>query len=137
MLVDHFTLIVGDVVVFQQLFADIEVARLHFALSIFDRACHPAMLDGLAFRHFQTLHDRGDAVAGENFQQRIFQRQIKAARTRIALTTGTAPQLIVHAPRFMALGADDVQAAFLDHVIMALLPFAANGRHASIFFIVA
>ena len=54
LLVDHLALVVGDVVVFEQLLADVEVARLDLALRRFDRARHQRMLDRLAFRHLQA-----------------------------------------------------------------------------------
>ena len=38
LLVDHLALVVGDVVVFQQLLADVEVARFDLALRLLDRA---------------------------------------------------------------------------------------------------
>ena len=67
-----------------------------------------------------------DAVGGENAQQRIFERQVKAARARVALAPGTAAQLVVDAPRLVALGADDVQPAGGDHLVVQLLPVVAH-----------
>ena len=73
------------------------------------------MLDRLAFGQLEPVHDGGDAVGGEDAQQRVFQRQVEAAGAGVALAAGTAAQLVVHAARFMALGADDVQAAGCHH----------------------
>jgi hypothetical protein len=56
LLVDDLALVVGDVVEFQQLFADIEVAALDLALGVLDGLGHPGMLDGLALLHAQLLH---------------------------------------------------------------------------------
>ena len=122
LLVDDPALIVGDVVVLEQLLADVEVARLDFALGVLDRARDPRMLDRLAIRHLQPLHDRGDAVGGEDSQQRVFERQVEAARARVALAARAAAQLVVDAARFVALGADDVQAAGGDDLVVQLLP---------------
>ncbi len=47
----------------------------------------------------------------EDAHQVVFERQVEAARAGIALAAGTAAQLVVDAPRLVALGADDVQAA--------------------------
>ena len=52
-----------------------------------------------------------DAVAGEDAHQRVFERQVEARAARVALAAGAAAQLVVDAARFVALGADDVQAA--------------------------
>src|ERR1700730_7429210 len=58
--------------------------------------------------------------------QIIFQRQIEAARSRIASAAGPATQLVIDAPRFVPLGADDVQAARIDHLLMAFAPRGVN-----------
>ena len=122
LLVDHLALVVRHVVVFEQLLADVEVALFDLALRVFDRARHPRMLDRLALGHLQAVHDRGDAVGGEDAQQRVFQRQEEAAGTGVALAPGTTAQLVVDATRFVAFGADDVQAAGRQHGVVAHLP---------------
>ncbi len=38
LLIDHFTLIIGDIIVFEQILANIEVVSFHLALGIFDRS---------------------------------------------------------------------------------------------------
>ena len=53
----------------------------------------------------------GDAVRCENAHQIVFKRDVEARRSGIALASRTAAKLIVDASRFMAFGADDVQAA--------------------------
>ena len=55
------------------------------------------VLDRLAFRHLELVHDRRDPVRGEDAQQRVFQRQEETARARIALAAGTPAQLVIHA----------------------------------------
>ena len=53
----------------------------------------------------------------------VFERQRKnSGRARVALTTGPAAQLVVDTPGFMAFGADHVQPARIDHLLMPLLP---------------
>ena len=78
LLVDHLALVVRHVVVFEQLFADIEIARLHFALGAFDAARDDARFDGLAFRHLQAVHDGAHAITGKNAHERVVQAQVKA-----------------------------------------------------------
>ena len=67
-----------------------------------------------------------DAVAGEDAQQRIVERQVEARRARVALAARAAAQLVVDAARLVALGADDVQAARGDDLVVQRLPFVAQ-----------
>jgi hypothetical protein len=66
LLVDHLALVVGHIVVFEQLLADVEVALLDLALRRFQRAADQRMLDGLALGHLQPHHDGVEALAGED-----------------------------------------------------------------------
>ena len=78
LLVNHLALVIGHVVVFQQLLADVEVPGFHLTLGAFDAARDDARFDGLALGHLQTVHDGAHAVARKNAHQRIVQAQIKA-----------------------------------------------------------
>ncbi|OAG65283.1 hypothetical protein BIM11_6192 [Burkholderia pseudomallei] len=126
LLVDHLALIVRHVVVFEQLLADIEVARFDLALRGLDRTRDDARFDRLALRHLQAVHDRAHAVAREDAQQRILERQVEARRARIALTARAAAQLIVDPARLVALGADDVQAARGLHLLVQRFPLVVQ-----------
>ena len=77
MLVDDFPLLVHDVVVFKQLFADLEVMRFDLLLRVGDRAGDHAVFDGHAFFHAEFEHELGDALGGENAHQIVFKREIK------------------------------------------------------------
>ena len=63
----------------------------------------------------------------EETHQVVFEREEELRRARIALTAGAAAQLAVDAPRLVALGADDVQAADL-HRPSTSLPSAILHR---------
>ena len=78
LLVNHFALVVGDVVVFQQLLAHVEIACLHLALRALDAARDHAGFNGFTLGHVQALHDGLDALAREDAHQRVVQTQIKA-----------------------------------------------------------
>ena len=58
----------------------------------------------------ELLHQAGDPVRAEDAHQVVFEREVEAGRARVALTAGAAAQLVVDAPRFVALGGDDVEA---------------------------
>src|SRR6202171_2124579 len=92
------------------------------------------MFDRLALGHFQALHDPREALAAENAQEGILERQIEARRARVALASRAAAQLVVDAPRLVALGADGVQSAGGDDLIVEDLPLAAHLADAQIAF---
>ena len=71
LLIDDFSLIVGYIIVFEQLFADIEVARFNLALRAFDTARDNARFNRLTVRHFQPLHDGFNTITRKNTHQRI------------------------------------------------------------------
>ena len=126
LLVDHLALVVRDVVIFEQLLADVEVALLDLALRRLERARHHAGFDGLALGHLETHHDGVEPLAGEDLHQRVFEREVETARPGIALAPGTTAKLIVDAPRFVPLRADDLEAAGVKHLLVQLLPFLAQ-----------
>ena len=57
MLVDDLALLVHDVIVLKQLFADLEVVGFDFLLRVGDRPRDHAMFDGHAFFHAQFEHE--------------------------------------------------------------------------------
>ena len=73
-------------------------------------------------RYIRALH----ALAAENAQQIVFEREEKARGAGIALAASAPAQLIVDAPRFVAFGAENVQAAEGDHFIV--FGFALIGK---------
>ena len=116
--VDALTLLVHHVVVFEQVFADGEVLRFDLLLRALDGARHHAVLDRHVLFHAEPLHQAGDAIRPEDAHQVVFERQVEARRARVALAAGAAAQLVVDAPRLVTLGADDVQAAERDDVVV-------------------
>src|SRR5262249_25380802 len=61
----------------------------------------------------QVLH----AVGAEDAQQVVLERQVEARRARVALATRTAAQLVVDPTRLVPLGAQDVHAPGLHHLL--------------------
>src|ERR1700726_3372186 len=91
--------------------AGIEVLRFHGFLRVFDAPRNQAGFDGYAFGHSQAEHQRLDAFATKNAHQVVFQREEETRRSGVALSSGTATQLVVDAPGFVAFGAKNVQTA--------------------------
>src|SRR5690606_1931345 len=116
----------GNVVIFENGFADIEVTSLDLALGFFDGVADHPVLDGFALLHPQGLHDVLHPIGGEDPHQVVFERQGKTGTARIALTPRTAPQRFVDPPRSEALGAGAGQAAWRQPGILTLLPFGLH-----------
>ena len=109
--VDDLALLVHDVIVFQNGLTGLEVAALHGGLGVFDGTGQHLVFDGGILVQIEFLHHVLDAVAAEQTHEVIFQRDIEPGLAGVALTAGTATELIVDPAGFVALGADDEQAA--------------------------
>ena len=112
---DHLALVVLDVVELEQVLADVEVARLDLLLRLLERLVDPGVDDRLALLQAETLEHAVETIGAEDPHQIVFQRQEELRAAGVALTAGTAAQLVVDAAGFVALGADDVEAAGLLH----------------------
>ena len=91
---------------------------LDLLLRVLDGAVDEAVLDGDVLLHPQALHEAGDALGAEDAHQIVFERQEEARAARVALAAGAAAQLVVDAARLVALGAEDVQAAGGEHLLL-------------------
>ena len=60
-------------------------------------------------------------LAAEDPHQVVLEGQVEARRARVALAAGAAAELVVDAAGLVALGADDVQAAEGDDLLVLLL----------------
>ena len=78
------------------------------------------MDDRLAFLQAKPGQHGVEPVGAEDPHQIVFQRQEEFRAPGIALTAGTAAQLVVDAARFMAFGADDVEPARPGHGLRRL-----------------
>ena len=126
-MVDRLALLVHHVVVLEQVLADVEVVPLDLLLRALDGARDHAVLDRLVLLHAQAVHDVLHPIAAEDAHQVVFERQVEAGGAGVALAAGAAAQLVVDAPRLVPLGAEDVQAAGLEHLLLlarAELPVA-------------
>src|SRR3989344_4888910 len=94
--VNHFAMLVDDVVVFHQVLADIKIMAFPFFLRRFDRARHHAVFNRHIIGKSQPVHDAFHAIRAENAHEIVFHGKKKLGRTRIALPPRAA------APRFPA-----------------------------------
>ena len=96
LLVDDLALVIGDVIVLQQILANIKGIGNH------------AVLNGLALLHPQRLHKAFHPLGGEDPHQVVFHGQIEAGDTRVTLASRTTTQLVIDATGLVPLGAENV-----------------------------
>ena len=73
----------------------------------------------------EPVEDLVDPLAGEQPHEVVLGGEEEARFAGVALTAGAAAQLVVDPARLVALGADDEQAAGLQH-LLALAPRPAR-----------
>ena len=126
--VNGFALLVHHVVVFEQVFAGLEVLRFDGLLGRLDALGDDPRLDGDAFLHAELFHEFRDPIAREDAQQVVLKGKIKARGARVALAAGAPAQLVVDAPRFVAFRPQDVQAAEPHHLLVLHVRDGAETR---------
>ena len=109
LLVDHFSLAVHDVIVFEQVLADIEILSLDTLLGILDRLGNQPMFDRLSLLHTDPVHDRGDPFGAEYPEEIILEGKIEPRRPHISLPPRTAAELVVDAPALVSLRTEDME----------------------------
>ncbi len=75
-----------------------------------ERLTH-GVLDGFVFLHAEALECFEHEVAGEEFHEVIFEREVEAGFAGIALAAGATAELVVDAACLVAFGAEHVEAA--------------------------
>lgn len=117
LLVDDFALLVHDVVVLENDFAQVEVVAFDAFLRRFDRTRDHFALDRLVFFEAETLHHVQHVVRAETFHQLVAQRQVELRGARVALASCASAKLVINPAGFMPLRTDDVQTAQLGHAL--------------------
>ena len=79
---------------------------------------HPLVLDRHVVGHLERLQHPLDDVGLEQPHQVVAQRQVEPALARVALTAGAAAQLVVDPAGLVPLGADHVEPAQLDDLVV-------------------
>ena len=128
LLVDPLAVPVEDVVVLEDVLAHDEVLLLDLLLRALDLAGEDLRLHRLVVRDLEALHDPADPVAGEEADEVVLAGEVEARLAGVALAARAAAQLVVDAARLVALGAEDVEAAELEHAVAELDVDAAAGH---------
>ena len=126
LLIDDLALVVRDVVVLEQVLANVEVSTFDLSLRLLDGVGDHPVFDCFPFFQAQRLHDAANTIGREDPHQIVFHRQIEARRAIVALTARATSQLIVYAARFVSFGTDDVQTTRVHYRLVTLLPLASN-----------
>ena len=74
LLINNLTLVIHNIIIFQQIFTDIKVALFHLLLSLFQGLADPRVNQSLALRQTQTLQHGAHPLRAEDAHQVIFQR---------------------------------------------------------------
>src|SRR5690242_7704002 len=127
--VDDHALAVHHVVVLEHVLADLEVLLLDLGLGRPDGPGDDLGLDRDVRRDVQPLHDGADPRGVEHPHQVVLERQVEPALAGVALPSGPAAELVVDAARLVPLGAEHVQAARLDDLLVLLGHRALGLRH--------
>ena len=125
---DDLALVVHHVVELENVLADVEVARLDLLLRLLQRLVDPGMDDRLVFLQAEPLQHRVHALGAEDAHQIVLQRQEEFRAAGIALPARTAAQLVVDAAALVPLGADDVEAAGVDRLLLEIGDLGADLR---------
>ncbi|CAI8320553.1 MAG: Uncharacterised protein [Cellulomonadaceae bacterium TMED98] len=104
-------LTVQDIVVFQDVFSNLGVSRLHLRLRGLNRAGDHTRFDSeVFFTVCGAGHQRLGSSGVEQPHEVVLQGQVEAALPRVTLTTGASSELIVDAARLVAFGAKNIEA---------------------------
>ncbi len=111
LVVDDGPLLVHDLVVLEDVLADLHVLLLDLGLRAADGAADHLVLDRHVVGHLEPGHHGLDHRGVEAPHQLVAQRQVEPGLAGVALAAGAATQLVVDAPRLVALGAQHVEPA--------------------------
>ena len=125
--VDDLALLVHHVVVLEHVLADLVVAGFDRLLCIAHTLGDALGADGLTFGQALGGHHSGHQLGVEQAHQVILQAQVEPGLTGVALTAGTAAQLVVDAAGLVPFGAQHVEAAQLDNLLMLILDLFLDG----------
>ena len=113
-------MLVHHIVVFKRVFANVEIVAFNAGLGLGDGIGDEAIFNHIVLAYPEPFHDILQAVAAESANQIVFGRNEELRRTRVALPTGAAAELIINAPSLVALGADDMETALVLRLLSKL-----------------
>ncbi len=121
--VDVVPLLVQHVVVLEQVLAHLVIALLDPPLRALDGAVDDGVVERLAALEAEALHDVLEVVAAEEPHELVVEGDVEARRAGIALPARAPAELVVDAPRLVALRAEHEQSARRLHLVIIRAPF--------------
>ena len=106
--VNDLTLLVVDLIIFQQVPADTKVVALDLFLGLFDSTGEHLVLDLIIFGNTKALEYAHELLGTKQSHQIILKRNIETGFTRISLTSGTATKLVIDTAGFVSLCTDNL-----------------------------
>ena len=102
--------------------SDLEVPLLNLLLGLLDALVQPRMVDGFSRLHADAGHDALHLLAAEQPHQVVVHGDVELGASRITLTAGASPQLVVDAAALVAFRTHDVETAQVLHLLVVCKP---------------
>ena len=123
LLIDHRTLGVHNIIVFQHVLTGLEIAAFHRPLGIFNGIGQKLGINRRVLIYAEGIHHAHDPLRAEQAHHIVFQGQEETGLAGISLTAGTATELIVDSAGFMALCSHNKQTACIFHLFRFCIHF--------------
>ena len=120
LLINHLALVVHHIVEFDDLFADVVIARLDLFLRGLDRLGDHRADNRFAILQILVHQPRERRLRAEDAHQIIVEAEVETRQAGIALAARATAQLIIDAAALMALGAEHEQPASVEHALLLL-----------------
>src|SRR5437879_4173497 len=114
--VNRLALLIHYIVVFEKMFAGLEVLGFNGLLGVLDTTRNELRFDGHPLGHAQAVHQSFYAFTAKNAKEIVFERKKEARRARIALAPGAAAELVINAASLVAFIAEHVESVESDHL---------------------
>jgi len=107
--INDFSLLIHDLVIFQQMLTNGKVIALHLFLCVFNRFGKHPCFNRLVLCHAHRIYQLHCLFGAKQTHQVILQRDIETGFAGVTLTTGTPTQLVINTSGFMTFRTDDFQ----------------------------
>ena len=107
--IDQFSLLIVNLVIFQQVLTNSKVVGLDLLLCLLNSIGKHLVFDLFILSHTKRCEYFHQTFGTKETHQVIFQRNVKLGFTRISLSSSTASELVVNTAGFVTLCTNDLQ----------------------------